>query len=30
VVIIGAVEVSQEDHVPAAWERALEGSGAAL
>lgn len=30
VVIIGAVEVTQEDHVPAAWERALEGSGAAL
>jgi nucleotide-binding universal stress UspA family protein len=30
VVIIGAVEVSQENHVPAAWERALEGSGAAL
>jgi nucleotide-binding universal stress UspA family protein len=30
VVIIGVVEVSQEDHVPAAWERALQGSGAAL
>ena len=30
VVIIGAAEVGQEDHVPAAWERALQGSGAAL
>jgi nucleotide-binding universal stress UspA family protein len=30
VVIIGAAEVSQEDHVPAVWERALEGSGATL
>jgi nucleotide-binding universal stress UspA family protein len=30
VVIIGAVEVSREDHVPAVWERALQGSGAAL
>ena len=30
VVIIGAVGATQEDHVPAAWERALEGSGAAL
>ena len=30
VVIIGAAEVNREDHVPAAWERALERSGAAL
>ncbi len=30
VVIIGAAGAGQEDHVPAAWERALEGSGAAL
>jgi nucleotide-binding universal stress UspA family protein len=30
VVIIGAAGVSREDHVPAAWERPLEGSSAAL
>ena len=28
VVIIGAVDVAQADHVPEAWEWALEGSGA--
>lgn len=29
VVIIGAVDLRQEDHVPESWQRALEGSGAA-
>jgi nucleotide-binding universal stress UspA family protein len=29
VVIIGTVDVPQEDHVPESWQRALEGSGAA-
>src|SRR5262245_2865366 len=29
VVIIGAVDAPQEDHVPESWQHALEGSGAA-